>query len=126
MAKKRVHRPEGSRPVSPAPRPARRAGPSAAARPSRRRRFEQASARALARMMGLPTFLVPITLAVLLFLGLVLPYRWAGILLVVIAAFLTWLTAVSWPAVSNGSRVLRVVINVSILVLGVLRLLGRL
>lgn len=77
-------------------------------------------------MVGLPTFLVPSILAALLFLGMVLPYRWAGVLLIGIAAFLTWLTAVSWPAVSRGSRALRVVINVTIAVLGVARILGML
>ena len=58
-------------------------------------------------------------------LGLVLPYWWAGFALLAIGLFLTWLTAVSWPGISGASRALRVVVDVSVLGLAVLRLLGR-
>jgi hypothetical protein len=77
-------------------------------------------------MQALPGFLVPVTLGVLLFFGLTLNATWSGVLLIVIALFLAWLTAVSWPAITTGSRILRVVVDVSVLVLGVLKLMGRL
>ena len=80
----------------------------------------------LGRMQAMPTFIIPVLLGVLLFLGLTLPASWAGLLLVVIALFLGWLTAVSWPAISAGSRALRIVVDVAVLALGVLKLMGRL
>jgi hypothetical protein len=128
MAKKRVHRPEGSRPIPPpeakpsTPRPAAPAGPG----PSARERFEDFSAPILLRMQALPGFLIPVTLGTLLFFGLTLNATWSGILLILIALFLFWLTAVSWPRVTTGSRILRIVVDVAVLVLGVLKLAGRL
>jgi hypothetical protein len=76
-------------------------------------------------MRALPTFLLPLVIAVTLFLGLALPWPWTGLLLVVIGLFLGWLTALSWPAISPGSRILRVVVNISVIALGVLKVLGR-
>jgi hypothetical protein len=80
----------------------------------------------LERMRDLPTFLLPLVLAVSLFLGLALPFPWTGIILIVIGLFLVWLTALSWPAISTSSRLVRVVVNLSLIVLGVLKLLDRL
>ena len=135
MAKKRVHRPEGHRPApQPAPSAATPAGgrtkPAGPARPSipatsARARFENASRPLVLRMQLLPAFLIPMLLAVLLFLGLVIQQPWAGALLVVIAVFLTWLTALSWPAISTGSRLLRVVVDLAVFGLGMLKLTGR-
>jgi len=80
----------------------------------------------LMRMRALPTFLLPMVLAVALFLGLVIRAPWAGLFLIVIGLFLSWLTALSWPAVSPASRLVRVVVDAAVLTLGVLKLLGRL
>jgi hypothetical protein len=128
MAKKRVHRPDGSRPLPPPERKPSSSRPTASAGPGRslRERFEDASRPVLQRMQALPAFLLPVTLGVLLFLGLSLNATWSGILLVVIALFLFWLTAVSWPRITTGSRVLRLVVDAGVLVLGVLKLMGRL
>ncbi|HSO03721.1 MAG TPA: DUF6703 family protein, partial [Candidatus Limnocylindrales bacterium] len=90
MAKKRVHRPDGSRPI-PQSRPrASSAAPRASAGSPRslRTRFEDASRPMLARMQMLPAFLIPVTLGILLFLGLALSAAWSGLLLIVIAVFL--------------------------------------
>jgi Family of unknown function (DUF6703) len=128
MAKKRAHRPEGHPAVTPPPAAARRP-PRPAATPAprgARAQFEDASRPLLLRMRALPTFLLPMVLAVALFLGLVIPAWWAGAFLVSIGLFLIWLTALSWPAITPGSRLLRVVVNVGVLALGVLKLLGRL
>jgi len=127
MAKKRVHRPEGSRPLPPPetrvpePRP-----PAEPPKASLRGRFEDASMPALMWMRSLPSFLIPVVLASVLFLGLTLRATWSGYLLFLVAAFLIWMTALSWPAISNGSRFLRVVVNLAVLGLGVLKLMGRL
>ena len=127
MAKKRARRPEGF--STPAPQPRRSATPARAPQPSlpatsRRARFERWSRPWLLRMQLLPNFVIPAILGVMLFLGLALPWAWAGLLLVAIAVFMFWLTAVSWPVISPGSRALRMVVNVGILALGVARLLG--
>ncbi len=91
-----------------------------------RERFEDFSRPILVRMQALPGFLIPVTLGILLFFGLSLKAAWSGGLLVVIALFLFWLTAVSWPRITTGSRILRIVVDVAVLVLGVLKLAGRL
>jgi hypothetical protein len=93
---------------------------------SPRERFEDFSRPILLRMQALPAFLIPATLGILLFLGLMLPATWSGLLLILIAVFLTWLTAVSWPAITPGSRFLRVAVDVAVLGLGILKLMGRL
>jgi hypothetical protein len=135
MAKKRAHRPVGYEqaaatagrvaPGAPAPgRPRPAAGASAAGTSPARARFEAFSAPILVRMQLLPAFVVPVLLGVMLFFGLVVPANWAGILLVLIAVFLGWLTAVSWPVVSPFSRVLRLVVDVAVLALGVGKLFG--
>lgn len=126
MAKRRVHRPEGSRPInlleSDAPEPS--AAPAQAAT-SRRARFEGASRPWLVRMAALPTLVIPVVMAAMLFIGLAISAPWAGVLLIGIGMFLSWLTALSWPAVSATSRALRVVVNAGVLALGILKLLGR-
>jgi hypothetical protein len=128
MAKKRVHRPEGSRPLTAPtaqPRPSRAAAAPGSG-PSLRERFEDFSRPILLRMQALPAFLIPVALGLLLFFGLTLNAAWSGALLVVISVFLFWLTAVSWPGIATGSRILRLVVDVGVLVLGVLKLAGRL
>ncbi|HEX6886741.1 MAG TPA: DUF6703 family protein [Candidatus Nanopelagicales bacterium] len=135
MAKKRVHRPvgfeQGAATIGQAapgpsaagrPRPASR--PSASGTSGARARFEAFSAPILVRMQLLPAFVVPVLLGVMLFFGLVVSANWAGILLVLIAVFLGWLTAVSWPVVTPFSRVLRLVVDVAVLALGVGKLFG--
>ncbi len=84
----------------------------------------------LARLHALPRWLVVVTPAVLLFVGLILQgpvLSWIGALLLLIVAVLVgWLTALSWPAVGAGSRLMRVVIVVALLGLVVLKVLHRL
>jgi hypothetical protein len=91
-----------------------------------REQFEDASRPILQRMQMLPAFIIPVMLGILLFLGLTLSAAWSGILLVGIAVFLFWLTAVSWPGITPGSRLLRLAVDTGVLALGVLKLLGRL
>jgi hypothetical protein len=130
MAKKRAHRPEGypgpaarQQPATPRP-PASRGRPTSAQRSPARRRFEELSAPALVRMQMLPGWLIPALLGLMLFVGLAVPARWAGILLVIIGVFLAWLTAVSWPVISPGSRALRAAVNLAVLAFGVGKLAG--
>ena len=77
-------------------------------------------------MGALPRIFIPAVLAVALFLGLALPSRWAGLLLLPIALFLGWLSALSWPVLSVGSRVLRLAIALGMGALAISKLAGRL
>jgi hypothetical protein len=43
---------------------------------------------------------------------------------VLIAVFLAWLTAVSWPVITPFSRLLRVVVDLAVLALGIGKLGG--
>lgn len=130
MAKRRAHRPEGSRPIdlleSEAAAPSvTRTVPATNRTPSgRRAAFDRASRPWLVRMAALPTPVIPAVMAGMLLAGLAIRAPWAGALLIAIALFLSWLTAVSWPAVSPASRALRVVVNGGVLVLGILKILG--
>lgn len=128
MAKKRVYRPEGSRPVTSTAKMPGRTRPAAKPEPPKgaRGRFEAFSYPLIERMQNLPGFLVPVTLGILLFAGLTLPFPAAGILLILIALFLMWLTAVSWPTLETANRYGRVGINLAVIALGVMKMLDRL
>lgn len=118
-----------------APQPAKGTGgtparPSGGRAPSTgwRARFEEISLPIISTLAGLPRWLVVITPAVLLVLGLVLtgPLAWlGGIFLLLILVFITWLTALSWPVISPGSRILRVIVVLALAGITVLKLSGR-
>lgn len=99
-----------------APRPAT-AGPG-------RARLEARSARALTTLHRLPRWVLPVVLAAVLLLGLALPSRWAGLLLLLLAAFLGWLLALAWPLVDVRGRVLRALVVLALLAAAVLKLTG--
>jgi len=66
--------------------------------------------------------------AILLVGGLILtgPLAWVGgIALLVVWAFVAWLTALSWPALSPGSKLLRLLVVVALFGVVVLKFLGR-
>ncbi len=73
-----------------------------------RQYVEQASLKPAAYLHHLPRWLPPVLVAVL-FIGGVAVRGWAGaVLLFVVAAFLAWLAALSWPALDAQGRALRV------------------
>jgi hypothetical protein len=72
-----------------------------------RRALERASARPLLFLHHLPRWLPPLALAALLLAGLALHGAPAAAALVVVAAFLCWLAALSWPSLSGRGRLLR-------------------
>jgi hypothetical protein len=89
-----------------------------------RRWLLRRSAGPLVLLHRLPSAAVVVALVVLLLAGLAVPWRWAGILLLVIGAFLGWLLALSWPVLSTGGRVARLLAVLALLVAGVLKLAG--
>lgn len=72
-----------------------------------RKRVTDMSAPVLLRIHGLPKFLVPGLIAVLMLLGLFLSAPYSGIALTVVSLFIGWLMYLSWPLLDAKSRVIR-------------------
>ena len=86
-----------------------------------RRSLEHTSARPLLLLHQLPVWLVPVVLTALLVTGLAVP-GWPGAAaLVLVAAFLGWLAAVSWPRLAPGGRLLRVAAVACVLAVAVIQ-----
>lgn len=116
---KGVRGPGGPNAGRPAPRPAAPTGRSA---------LEQWSLPLLTRLHRMPRWIIVVAPAALLLLGLLLRDSWAwlgGLVLTLVWAFLAWLTALSWPALSPGSRFVRGVVVVAFGAIVVLKFLGR-
>lgn len=93
-----------------------------------RRQLEIKTGPLLVMMHSMPRWVLPVGLALSLFFGLVLSETWAwlgAVLLFVVAVFLGWLLALSWPMLSGTSRVIRLAVVLSIVGVAVLKLLGR-
>ena len=82
-----------------------------------RRRLERSSARPLLLLHQLPVWLVPVVLAGLLVTGLAVPGLPGALALVLVAAFLGWLAALSWPRLGTGGRLQRAAAVVALLVI---------
>ncbi|MEI8057412.1 MAG: DUF6703 family protein [Actinomycetes bacterium] len=94
--------------------------------PGWRGALERSSAGPLMFMHSLPAWLVPVLLAVTLLIGLLLPWRWTAIVLLLPTVFLAWLMTVSWPLLSPVGKVLRSGAVLVLLWATVARLTGRL
>lgn len=93
-----------------------------------RQRFERLSLPLLMALQSAPRWIVVVLLAVALFLGLIQtgPLAWVGtLLLLVVAAFLGWLLALSWPVLKPTSRALRLLVVVVLVGIAVLKAIGR-
>ena len=93
-----------------------------------RARFEEMSYPLLRRLHSWPRWIIVIAPAVLLFLGLILTGPWAwlgGIALLLVWAFVAWLTALSWPALTPGSRLFRLIVVLALAGVVVLKFMGR-
>jgi hypothetical protein len=121
--------PKGVRgPGGPPPAPGNPASARSAGKSPRRIAFEEASYPYIRRLHAVPRWIVVVLPAVLLFVGLILtgPLAWlGGILLLIVCLLLAWLTALSWPAITPGSRLLRVVVVVALGAVAVLKFMGR-
>ena len=104
--------------------PAVAAVPVTGASPSRRV-LERWSAVPLLILHRMPTWLVPVLLAVLLLVGLAAPWAWAGVFLLVVGVFLGWLLLLSWPITPGSGRLIRLVAVVAVFGAAVARLTGR-
>jgi hypothetical protein len=72
-----------------------------------RKRVTDLSAPVLLRIHGLPKFLVPGLIAVLMLLGLFLQAPYSGVALTVVSVFIGWLMYVSWPLLDSKSKLIR-------------------
>ncbi len=81
-----------------------------------RRSLEHSSARPLVLLHQLPVWLVPLVLTALLVTGLAVPGWIGAAALVLVAGFLGWLGALSWPRLGPGPRLLRVAAVACVLV----------
>lgn len=96
--------------------------------PAGRSTLERVSLPLLTRLHAMPRWIVVVAPAALLLGGLLLRDSWAwlgGILLGIVWLFLAWLTALSWPALSPGSRMIRGLVVVVFGGVVVLKFLGR-
>lgn len=75
-----------------------------------RKRVTDLSAPALLHIHGLPKFLVPGLIAVLMLLGLLSPAPYSGVALTVVSAFIGWLMYLSWPLLDSKSRLIRLLV----------------
>ncbi|GLW08642.1 hypothetical protein Misp01_37720 [Microtetraspora sp. NBRC 13810] len=73
-----------------------------------RKAVELRSAAPLVFLFGLPRWILPVVMVVLLLIGFAVPY-WAGAVAVLpVIAFVGWLAYMSWPSLGAGGRLLRV------------------
>jgi hypothetical protein len=88
-----------------------------------RRSLEHSSARPLLLLHQLPVWLLPVVLTGLLVTGLAVPGWIGAAALVLVAAFLGWLAAVSWPRQAPGGRLLRAAAVACVLAVAVIQAL---
>lgn len=125
-ARARARKPSTNRPQPAVGRPTREAPVTPAT--GARRTLEVKTGPLLVMIHSMPRWVLPVTLAAALFFGLLLDGSWAwlgAILLGIIAVFLAWLLALSWPLLSASSRVIRVVVVFAVAGLAILKALGR-
>ncbi len=97
--------------------------PSQAKSPARLK-LEKLSIRPLHFLKKLPKLVLPILMGAVLLAGLLVPAAWAGLLLLVLAVFLGWLLALSWPALAPSSRWIRLFVVIAIVTASIWRLTG--
>jgi hypothetical protein len=90
--------------------------------------LERASVPILMRLLALPRWLIVVLMGTFLFLGLIQTGNLAwlgGIFLLIVGGFLGWLLALSWPVLTTGRRLTRVIVVAAVLGIAVLKFLGR-
>ena len=86
-----------------------------------RSRMERSSAKPLVWLHQQPVWFPPLVVALLLVVGLAVPGWLGAAALVLVAGFLGWLAALSWPQTSTGGRLLRVAAVVGVLAVAVIQ-----
>ena len=94
-----------------------------------RTRLNHVSAPLLLRLHALPRWTIPVVMGLALASGLFLTdeLAWLGtLLLMLVAVFVGWLLALSWPVLSPGARLARGLVVAALVGLTVLKAIGRL
>ena len=81
------------------------------------------------RLHGMPRWVIPVVMGLLLATGLFLSDSWAwlgALMLLAVSAFLAWLLALSWPMLTTGGRLARALVVGAVLGLAALKALGKL
>lgn len=128
--RKKGHLPPGVKGPSQQPQQAPRQQGPRPSQPGRNPRgnVERASFPILTRLLAVPRWLLVILIASCLLLGLSLtgPLAILGSLfLLIVATFLGWLLMLSWPVLTPGRRIVRLVVVLAVAGLAVLKALGR-
>ncbi|MFZ1363106.1 MAG: DUF6703 family protein [Candidatus Nanopelagicales bacterium] len=89
-----------------------------------RRKLEALSYKPLKAIHTMPRLVLPIVMGALLLAGLLIPFPLAGLLLVLLGLLLTWLVALSWPALEMSARAIRVIVILIIFAAAVWKLSG--
>ena len=117
-----VKGPSQQPPQAPRPQPARPSGSHP------RGNLERASIPILTKLLALPRWLIVVLMGTFLFLGLIQTgsLSWlGGIFLLIVGGFLGWLLALSWPVLTPGRRLTRIVVVAAVLGIAVLKFMGR-
>lgn len=121
-----VKGPAPKQPTAPRNQPPKPSPQQPASNP--RGNLERASVPILMRLLALPRWLIVVLMGTFLFLGLIQTGNLAwlgGIFLLIVGGFLGWLLALSWPVLSTGRRISRIVVVAAVLGIAVLKFLGR-
>ena len=100
-------------------------GTAPASRSPFRLSVENASRSLLTRLHRLPRLLLPLVTGILFAVGVLGPLTIALIALAAIFVFVTWLAYLSWPAVTAGGKLMRLLMVMLVGVLIAIRLWQR-
>jgi len=89
--------------------------------PSFRQSMERVSRPMLVRLTALPRLVVPLTTLALVAVGAFAPLPVALPAFAVVFLFIAWISYLSWPAITSGGKVIRVVMLLLIVVLAATR-----
>ncbi len=89
-----------------------------------REQIAQVSKPVLEQLHALPRWVVPLGTLALVAIGALAPLGLAVPALLVVFVFVAWIAYLSWPAVSSGGRLLRVIMLGLVAAVGVSRFLA--
>ncbi len=98
------------------------AGPASPARS----RLNRISTPALIWMNSMPRWAVPVGMGLLMVGGLFLPLPFGAVLLGIVALFIGWLFAISWPVLTPGGRISRGLVFLALLGMVWMKAVGKL